>query len=84
MLLHLVSAQEENPGKAYKTVRGELAAYGNGLADKPEIVALNQVDTIDADARKKKAGCAEARRRPRADPAFGRHRRGRRRRCCGR
>ncbi|MGH6761220.1 MAG: GTPase ObgE [Phyllobacterium sp.] len=55
VLLHLVSAQEENVAKAYKTVRGELEAYGNGLADKPEIVALSQIDTLDADARKKKA-----------------------------
>ncbi|HTV69962.1 MAG TPA: GTPase ObgE [Rhizobiaceae bacterium] len=55
VLLHLVSAQEENVGKAYKTVRGELEAYGNGLAEKVEIVALSQVDTLDADARKKKA-----------------------------
>src|SRR6185437_499869 len=54
VLLHLVSAQEESPGKAYKTVRKELEAYGHGLADKPEIVALSQVDTLDADARKKK------------------------------
>lgn len=54
VLLHLVSAQEEHPGKVYKTVRGELEAYGNGLAEKPEIVALSQVDTIDADERKKK------------------------------
>ena len=54
VLLHLVSAHEENPGKAYKTVRDELVAYGNGLADKAEIVALSQADTIDADARKKK------------------------------
>jgi GTP-binding protein len=55
VLLHLVSAQEENPGKAYKTVRAELEAYGHGLADKVEIVALSQVDTLDPDARKKKA-----------------------------
>jgi len=55
VLLHLVSAQEENPGKVYKTVRRELEAYGGGLAEKPEIVALSQVDTVDADARKKKA-----------------------------
>ncbi|TIS59110.1 MAG: GTPase ObgE [Mesorhizobium sp.] len=55
VLLHLVSAQEENPGKAYKTVRAELEAYGNGLTDKVEIVALCQVDILDADARKKKA-----------------------------
>jgi len=54
VLLHLVSAQEENPGKAYKTVRGELEAYGHGLAEKPEIVALSQVDTLDGEARKKK------------------------------
>ncbi|MEP9372765.1 GTPase ObgE [Mesorhizobium sp. KR1-2] len=54
VLLHLVSAQEESPGKAYKTVRGELEAYGNGLAEKPEIVALSQIDTLDADSRKKK------------------------------
>ena len=54
VLLHLVSAQEENLGKAYKTVRAELDAYGNGLTDKVEIVALSQVDTLDADERKKK------------------------------
>ncbi|MGB6118443.1 MAG: GTPase ObgE [Mesorhizobium sp.] len=55
VLLHLVSALEDNPGKAYKIVRGELEAYGGGLAEKPEIVALSQVDTLDPDTRKKKA-----------------------------
>ena len=55
VLLHLVSGQEENAGKAYKTVRTELEAYGAGLTDKPEILALSQVDTLDADGRKKKA-----------------------------
>ena len=47
--------EEENPGKAYKTVRAELDAYGHGLAEKPEIVALSKVDTLDAGAAKKKA-----------------------------
>jgi len=54
VLLHLVSAQEEHPGKAYKVVRAELEAYGHGLAEKTEIVALSQVDILDAEARKKK------------------------------
>jgi GTP-binding protein len=54
VLLHLVSAQEENVGKAYKTVRAELDAYGAGLADKPEILALSQIDTVDAAEAKKK------------------------------
>ncbi|EEQ96767.1 GTPase ObgE [Brucella sp. ZJ1_1] len=54
VLLHLVSAQEEDVAKAYRVIRGELEAYEHGLADKPEIVALSQVDTLDAEARKAK------------------------------
>ena len=55
VLLHLVSAQEDNPAKAYGTIRGELEAYGHGLVEKPEVLALSQVDTLDEEARKKKA-----------------------------
>ena len=51
VLLHLVSAREEHPDEAYGAVRDELEAYGHGLADKPEIVALSQADTLDADTR---------------------------------
>jgi GTP-binding protein len=47
VLLHLVSSLEEDVAKAYKTVRHELEAYGHGLAEKPEIVALSQIDTVD-------------------------------------
>lgn len=54
VLLHLVSAQEEDVAKAYNVIRGELEAYGHGLAEKREIVALSQVDTLDADTRKEK------------------------------
>jgi GTP-binding protein len=54
VLLHLVSAQEENVGKAYKTVHHELDAYGAGLGEKAEIVALSQGDTVDAETLKKK------------------------------
>ncbi len=54
VLLHLVSAREEDVGAAYRTVRGELAAYGHGLAEKPEIVALSQADTVGQAERKEK------------------------------
>jgi GTPase len=54
VLLHLVSAREDDVAKAYKTVRGELDAYGHGLTDKPEIVALAQTDTVDEKTREKK------------------------------
>jgi len=43
-LLHLVDAAGEDPTAAYETVRGELEAYGNGLDDKPEILALSRAD----------------------------------------
>ncbi|AHK42677.1 GTP-binding protein [Ensifer adhaerens OV14] len=55
VLLHLVSAQEEDVAKAYKTVKHELVAYGGGLEDKPEIVALSQIDVLDEDELKVKA-----------------------------
>ncbi|TCR89897.1 GTPase ObgE [Rhizobium sp. BK376] len=54
VLLHLVSAQEEKVGKAYKTVKHELEAYGNDLIEKPEIVALSQIDVLDEETLKKK------------------------------
>jgi GTP-binding protein len=47
VLLHLVDANEEDVAETYRTVRDELEAYGEGLADKPEILALNKVDTLD-------------------------------------
>ena len=48
VLLHLVDGTGEDAGEAYKTVRAELEAYGHGLADKPEIVALSKADAHDA------------------------------------
>lgn len=47
VLLHLVSAREDDVVKAYHVIRNELEAYGHDLADKPEIVALSQVDILD-------------------------------------
>ena len=47
VLLHLVDATSDNAGASYKIVRGELAAYGHGLEDKPEIVALSKTDAVD-------------------------------------
>lgn len=46
VLLHLVDATCEHAGKAYKTVRTELEAYADTLADKIEIVALNKIDAV--------------------------------------
>jgi GTP-binding protein len=66
VLLHLVSAREEDVAKAYKTVRKELKLYGEGLTDKPEIVALSQTDTVSEEERDEKAAALQkaARRKP--------------------
>ncbi len=52
VLLHLIDATCEHAGKAYKTVRTELEAYAETLADKIEIVALNKIDAVAPDELK--------------------------------
>jgi GTP-binding protein len=52
VLLHLVEAGGEHAGRAYKTIRRELEAYGHGLTDKAEIVALSKTDAVDAETLK--------------------------------
>ncbi|WP_037497829.1 GTPase ObgE [Sphingomonas jaspsi] len=47
VLLHLVDANDEDVATSYDIVRGELDAYGAGLADKPVVLALNKIDTMD-------------------------------------
>jgi GTP-binding protein len=54
VLLHLIDATEEKPAASYRTVCHELEAYGGGLADKIEIVALNKIDALPPDEVKKK------------------------------
>jgi GTP-binding protein len=48
VLLHLVDGAAGDVVKAWRMIRAELAAYGGGLADKPEIVALNKADAMTA------------------------------------
>jgi GTP-binding protein len=55
VLLHLVDGTVEDPGEAYRTVRAELEAYGGGLADKPEVVALNKADALTPEEIKRQA-----------------------------
>ena len=54
VLLHLVSAQEEDVAKAYQIIRDELEAYGHGLSEKPEVVALSQIDILDEETKQLK------------------------------
>jgi GTP-binding protein len=52
VLLHLVDGTADDAGAAYKIVRKELEAYGQGLIEKPEIVALSKADAMTKEAIK--------------------------------
>ncbi len=54
VLVHLVDGTQEDVKAAYKTIRHELEAYAEELAEKPEIVVLNKIDALDAEAIKEK------------------------------
>ena len=41
-------------------MRHELEAYGHGLADKPEIVALSKIDALDDETRAEKLAALQA------------------------
>ena len=46
VLLHLVSADQDDPLDAYTKVRNELEAFGHGLTEKLEIIVLSKIDLV--------------------------------------
>lgn len=58
-ILHLVDGTGDAVAKTYKIIRGEVEAYGHGLSDKHEIVALNKIDSIPKAALAKKKAALE-------------------------
>lgn len=51
VLIHLVDGTSENPLGDYDKINAELAAFGHGLADKPQLVAFNKMDVPQAQSR---------------------------------
>jgi len=47
VLLHLIDATSEEILKDYNTIQQELQAYGRGLAERPQVLALNKIDAVD-------------------------------------
>ena len=46
LLIHLVDASTEDDLSDFKVVQQELAAYGNGLDERPCLVALNKTELL--------------------------------------
>ena len=54
VFLHLIDATDENFVKNYKVIRKELELYERNLINKPEVVALNKIDSLtEAEIKKK-------------------------------
>jgi GTPase len=66
VLLHLVDVTEQDVAAAYRTVRGELKAYGAGLHRKREILALSKCDAVTPEVASEKAASLQraARKKP--------------------
>ncbi|NET52891.1 MAG: GTPase ObgE [Merismopedia sp. SIO2A8] len=47
LLLHLIDVTDADPVANYHTIQQELQAYGRGLAQRPQILALNKIDAVD-------------------------------------
>jgi len=59
VLLHLVDGTQDDVVDAYRTIRTELEAYGSGLDEKEEVLALNKVDALTPEDRAKKLRALE-------------------------
>src|SRR6201994_3186653 len=60
-ILHLIDGTGDNIAKSYKMIRAELEAYGHGLDEKPEVVALNKVDAVpEGELARKRAALEKA------------------------
>jgi GTP-binding protein len=60
VLVHLVDGTQDDVAQAWRTVRHELEAYGEGLEDKDEILALNKIDAMDPESQAAKVAELEA------------------------
>ncbi|MBP9691999.1 MAG: GTPase ObgE [Alphaproteobacteria bacterium] len=58
-ILHLIDGTLENVVEAYQTVHYELEQYGQGLGEKPEILALNKCDALTPEAISEKSHALE-------------------------
>jgi GTP-binding protein len=47
LLVHLLDINSQDPLQDYQTIQRELKAYGKGLSERYQIIALNKIDAVD-------------------------------------
>ncbi|MCL5997810.1 MAG: GTPase ObgE [Chloroflexi bacterium] len=50
VLIHVLDGLSEDVVRDYQTIQAELAAFGHGLGQKPQVLAMNKMDLPDAQA----------------------------------
>lgn len=60
LLIHLISAEQDDPVESYNAIRSELSAFGHGLDEKQELVVLTKTDLIDPDEQGKRLAALES------------------------
>ncbi len=53
VLVHLVSAENDDVGKVYKTIREELGKFDKELLKREEIIVLSKIDMVDEKTKEK-------------------------------
>lgn len=51
VLLHLIDATSEDVVADYNIIKQELQVYGRGLAERPQVLALNKIDAVDRETK---------------------------------
>ena len=46
--MHVIDAADEDPVERFHAIARELAAYGAGLDERPQIVVLNKIDLLES------------------------------------
>src|SRR5262249_19632419 len=44
LLVHVIDSAEDDADERWRTIDGELAVYGAGLDERPQVVVLNKID----------------------------------------
>ena len=59
-IMHLIDGTEEDVVERYHMIREELVSYGQGLAEKAEVLVLNKCDALSQDQRTLKQAALKA------------------------
>ncbi|MBW4592991.1 MAG: GTPase ObgE [Brasilonema angustatum HA4187-MV1] len=51
VLLHLIDATSEDVIADFNIIQQELQVYGRGLAERPQVLALNKIDAVDRETK---------------------------------